>query len=591
MPHRLRFRVIGPVEFHSRTGWHGIRSGKQRALLAALILKANRVVPTEQLFEELWEETPPASANTLLAGYVWRLRRMLGDRDGETIVTRAPGYQLQAPPGSLDIDQYETKVAAAHADLAAGQAEAAVAGFTDALALWRGTPLADVRPTPLVLAEMTRLEESRIAALEARIGAELELGRHGSVLPELKLLVSQHPLRERLHAHLMLALYRDGQQALALVAYRDLRQFLVNELGIEPSTALRELQQRILRKDPALLGTHARSTISAQRAAPPPWSGPQRPWLPPEPLILASRSHEASQLIEAVRTGHLGVVHGLVGVGKTALAIHVARQIADDYPDGPVFIDASNGIGGETIAADWRALLTGRRILVVLDDVGNAAPIRALGRIPTGCAVIVTCRSGLTTLDNAARVHVGTLTSDAARHMLRAHLGTARVDAEREAVEVLTHRCDGLPAALRIAAARLAANPTWTIASFVDRLADPGSRLDVLVCDDLSMRDRLAAGARLLPNSSLRALRLISDADLPVVTVEVLATLLNTPAARAEAIAERLVGTGLAEMLSTGQCRIPGLVRAFAREYEPGRGTRRSGSRLFHTPGHRPPPF
>jgi|SRR5215207_3957624 len=253
MPHRLRFRVIGPVEFHNGSGWAGIKSAKQRALLAALIIRANRVVPVDQLFGELWEQEPPVSANTLLAGYVWRLRRMLGDKGAQVILTRAPGYQLQAPPGTLDIDQYEARVAAAHTDLKAGHAEAAVAGLTDALELWRGAPLADVQRTPLVRAEVARLEESWIGAVELQIGAKLELGRHASVLPDLKHMVSQHPLRERLHAYLMLALYRDGQQAVALAAYRDLRRHLVDEIGVEPSTALRDLQQRMLRNDPSLL--------------------------------------------------------------------------------------------------------------------------------------------------------------------------------------------------------------------------------------------------------------------------------------------------------------------------------------------------
>ncbi len=257
MLHTLRFRIIGPVEFDSGSGWHGVKSAKQRALLAALIIRANHIVPADQLYDELWEGEPPNSANTLLAGYVWRLRRLLGDRDGEAIVTRSPGYQLQVSPGTLDVHEYEARVAVAHANLRNGNAEAAVVGFTDAFALWRGVPLADVHRSPLVRAEVARWEESWIAAAEARIGARLQLGRHASVLPDLKHMVSQHPLRERLHGYLMLALYRDGQQAMALAAYRDLRRLLIDELGVEPSTALRGLQQRILRNDPSLLGSGA----------------------------------------------------------------------------------------------------------------------------------------------------------------------------------------------------------------------------------------------------------------------------------------------------------------------------------------------
>src|SRR5215211_1345229 len=229
-----RFRLLGPLEFFDGQRWSSISAPKQRALLAVLLINANRTVPTDQLLAELWGEQPPASAAGLLAGYVWRLRRCLGDRDGRTLVTRAPGYQLMVPRGATDVHEYEDLIAVGRRSLAAGDLAGAVARLTAALDLWRGGPFADVALVPSVLAESARLEEARLAVVEARIETEIGLGRHESLLPELKLMISQFPLRERLHAHLMVALYRTGQQAEALGAYRDLRQLLVDELGIEP---------------------------------------------------------------------------------------------------------------------------------------------------------------------------------------------------------------------------------------------------------------------------------------------------------------------------------------------------------------------
>lgn len=249
----MRFRILGPIEYWNSSGWHSVQAAKQRCLLAALILRAGQVVSAEHLRGELWDHTPPASANTLLAGYIWRLRRALGDGDGRVILTRAPGYLLLAPPGCLDVERYDAHLTRAYAHLAADHPHAAARFFTDALSLWRGAPFADVPETPLVAAEKARLEESRIAALEARIGIEMKLGHHASVLPDLRLLVRQHPLRERLHGHLMLTLYRDGQQAMALAAYHDLRRLLIDELGVEPGSGLRDLHERILRQDPSLL--------------------------------------------------------------------------------------------------------------------------------------------------------------------------------------------------------------------------------------------------------------------------------------------------------------------------------------------------
>jgi DNA-binding SARP family transcriptional activator len=589
-PARPRFRLMGPLEFHDGVQWRGIGSAKQRALLAILLLKADQVVSLEQLVAELWDDHPPASASGLVAGYAWRLRRALDDGDSQVLTTRSPGYRLVAAPETIDTGECERLIRQAHTDLTAGLLESAVEGFEAALALWRGVPLADVRPTPLVMAEVARLEETWIATVEARIGAELELGRHSLLLPELKVLVSQHPLREGLHAHLMTALYRDGQQAVALGAYRDLRRLLVDELGIDPSESLRELEQRILRNDPSLR-LHRPGARPAARIT---TSGLSAARFPADPVTLHGRDAELARLVDGVRAGRMGVVQGLAGAGKTVLAVRAAHELAADYPDGLVFIPMGGGSPdgpaeaawalravAETIgpspasshpAGGWSALLTGRRVLVVLDDVATAAQVRVLGPVPAGSALIVTSRSGLTALDGAARVPVGSLDTEDALDMLRDHLGAERVDAEPEAARTLVQRCDALPLALRIATARLATRQNWSLSAFAARLADPAGCLDTLVCESMAMRDSLACAVRVLARYgdsdglALQALCLLSQLDRGTVSVPALAALVGPSPAAAEVAAERMVDAGLAEALPDGRYRIPELVRAYVRK-------------------------
>ncbi|KAB1147382.1 SARP family transcriptional regulator, partial [Micromonospora sp. AMSO12t] len=278
-----------------------------------------------------------------------------------------------------------------------------------------------------------------------------------------------------------------------------------------------------------------------------------------------------------------------------ALAVRAAHELAAEHPGGSVFVPMGGGtpdgpaeaaravrvlaeaLGlssptGDDPASGWSALLTGRRVVVVLDDVATAAQVRVLGPVPVGCALIVTSRSGMTTLDGATRVSVGALDTDDALDVLRYHLGAERVDAEPEAARTLVERCDALPLALRIVAARLATRQNWSLAAFAARLADPAARLDALVCESMSIRDCLAGAVRVLTRYgdgdgvALRALRLLSRLDRGLVGVSNLAALSGQPMAAAEVAAERLVDAGLAEALPDGRYRIPELVRAHVRE-------------------------
>src|SRR6266540_7010302 len=252
----MDFRILGPLEVSTQGQPLDLGGQKQRALLAALLLEANRVVSQDRLIEALWEDDPPETAQKALQVYVSQLRKALGK---ERLVTKAPGYMLRVGQGEFDLERFLTL-----------QEEGRL---QEALELWRGPPLSDFRYQRFAQGEIARLEELRLAYLEERVEHDLARGRHSELVGELDGLVSEHPLRERLRGQLMLALYRSGRQAEALEAYQQARAALVEELGIEPGRQLRELHQAILNQDPALdleLPEAPEKAESAPAATPPP---------------------------------------------------------------------------------------------------------------------------------------------------------------------------------------------------------------------------------------------------------------------------------------------------------------------------------
>jgi DNA-binding SARP family transcriptional activator len=303
----MDFRLLGPLEVAEHDRSVVLGGVKQRALLAVLLLHANDVVSTEQLVDEVWGESPPATVAKSIQVYVSRLRKQLGEG---RLVTRAPGYLLRVDPSELDVACFERLAAEAE------DAQPKVAGekLRRALALWRGPPLADLAYEPFARAEIARLEELRAAALEQRIEADLALGRHSQLVGELEGLVREHPLRERLRGQLMLCLYRCGRQAEALESYQAARRVLVEELGIEPGRQLRELHQAILRQDPGLdLAPVAASPDEAPRGA------------------FVGRVPELAELMAGLDDafagrGRLFLVVGEPGIGKSRLAEEVMRH-------------------------------------------------------------------------------------------------------------------------------------------------------------------------------------------------------------------------------------------------------------------------
>src|SRR5688572_11957202 len=319
----LQFRILGPLEVVRGDQRLAFRGSRERAVLALLVLHANRTVSAERLAEDLWSGDPPEGAIHSLRVYVSRLRQALGAA-GEAVVTRPSAYELQIDPATVDALRFEELVARGRDEAKAGDRHAAATTLREALALWRGPALADVAEAPFAQAQAGRLEEARLCALEDRIEADLACGRHGEVTAELEVLTRDHPFRERLWSLRMIALYRSGRQAEALRAYQQLRSTLGDQLGIEPSSALQQLEGAVLRHDPAL-DWH----LPGERVATVPGRLPQ-PLVRKERLPLVGREVELSRLDQwwqATCSGqrHLVLVAGEPGIGKSRLAAEFAR--------------------------------------------------------------------------------------------------------------------------------------------------------------------------------------------------------------------------------------------------------------------------
>jgi DNA-binding SARP family transcriptional activator len=315
----MDFRILGPLEVQAGDRPLALGGTRQRALLAVLLLHANEVVSSDRLIEELWGEEPPKEAQKALQVAVSRLRRALEpDRSPRQttglLSTRPPGYELRLERDQLDLHRFEDRVAAGRAAMAAGDPAEAAAEVDKALALWRGPPLGDLTFEAFLQSDIGRLEELRVAALEDRIAARLQLGRHAEIVTELESLVQDHPMRERLREQLMLALYRSGRQADALAAYREARRTLVDELGIEPGHRLRELNEQILMQDPAL------DAPAVEKSAAAPARG-----------VFVGRQRELAALSTALEDalagrGKVVLIAGEPGIGKSRLADEVIRD-------------------------------------------------------------------------------------------------------------------------------------------------------------------------------------------------------------------------------------------------------------------------
>ncbi|MEU6413202.1 BTAD domain-containing putative transcriptional regulator [Microbispora sp. NPDC046933] len=618
----LRFSILGPVQVRRDDRKIPLGSPKQRVLLTVLLLEANRTVSLERLVDAVWDEDPPRSAVANLRTYANRLRDVLGAP--ERLVARPPGYLLSVGPGEFDLTDFAEAVRRGREALFGGDPGTALRHLSAALSLWRGAPAEDVPRSAALGPRLDALGEQRALALEALAEARIALGEHAEVIAELRETLGGHATRERLWGHLMLALYRTGDAAAALAAYAQARAVLREELGVEPGPELASLHQAILRRDPALgepvrlaepspAEPDAPGAARAARLPPaqllstpslsaPSLSAPALSALPVPPARFVGRDRELKDLVAEITTPAPRrttiAVHGPAGTGKSALAIHAAHLAADAFPDGALYVDLRScaGLGAsatltrllaalgvpayEDVPADeseavqrFVAATTGRRLLVLLDNVTEERQVRPLLDASCGCRILVTSRRMLAALDHVEHVPLGPLEHSAAAELLIRLRGRKGSQVPAEHAGRVAELCDHLPLALCIAGKRLAVRQEWSPGAFAAMLADERHRLDLLTYGDLSVRGALRPDYESLLRKQVASdekavalfhrlgMERITDLD-PVRA----AWLLGCDPHAASAALGRLADLRLIEPAAEGLYRMNSLIRLYALE-------------------------
>ncbi len=593
----MLWRVLGPLEVWADNRWTGISAAKLRALLAVLLADPARVVSTERLVDELWADAPPPGARNLVSQYVLRLRRQIGDPAGLVLMTQAPGYRLAVAAGDLDAARFTELVTEGRRALEAHDVHRAAGLLSRALGLWRGPALADVPPGKLVTAEAGRLEELRLAAEELRIEACLGCGRGAELVSELRRLTAEHPLRERFWHQLMRALQECGRPAEALAAYAQAREIIADELGADPGADLQELHHRLLAGGPLPVPDPAPGAARAVVAVPHQLPGTVRDFV--------GRAEELRRLsgfgdgpADSAGPVVISAISGTAGVGKTALAVHWAHQVADRFPDGQLYVnlrgydpsqpmspaDALAGFlralgwpgtdipaGTDERAARYRSLLSGRQVLVVLDNAGDVAQVRPLLPGTPGCVTVVTSRSslgGLVARDGTRRLDLDLLPLADATSLLRALIGE-RAAADPVATQTLAAQCAQLPLALRLAAELAVAERAVPLADLAAELSDQQRRLDLLAADGdphTAVRAVFSWSYRHLDSGAARAFRLAGLHPGPDLDRHAAAALTGAPVIRIDEILAQLTRAHLLRPAEPGRYAAHDLLRAYARE-------------------------
>ncbi len=582
----MEFRALGPVELWSAGQRRDLGSARARAILAMLLLTPGTIVPADALIDRLWDTRPPPKARESLSAYIARLRASLRQAagDGVQLLGRARGYVLDVDPDVIDLHQFRRLRRQATALAASGDCADAGRLLREADGLWRGPALAGI-PGDWVGRMRDGLEEERRAAILERVDCELELGRHADLVGELTQLLAQYPLDETLVARQMTALYGSGRPAEALGLYRETRRRLIDEQGAEPGPMLTDLHQRILGLDPQL---------AARRADQRPADGARPDTLPPELPDFTGRARELGLLTADRGAGpRVTVIEGMPGVGKTALAVQAARQLGGQYPDGTLFLSLRSddpagqpldpaqalesllamlsvpapripGSIGERVAL-WRAQLSRRRMIVVLDDAARPDQIRPLLPAAGQCLILITTRRRLSDVADARTVTLDVLPADDAAALFRRIAGpdaASDVAAVARAVQL----CGHLPLAIQLTAGRIARDRPAGLADLVEELSRAPARLggsgaaspEVTAAFDLSY-------SALEPDHQ-RLFRELGIGPCEYVSLQAAAALDGCTVAEAEKALATLLDHHLLARAPDGQFRLHDLVRGYAAE-------------------------
>lgn len=572
----MEFLALGPLEV--RVGGRALELGgpRQRAVLAALLARANALATVEYLVDAVWE-TSPATPESNLRSYVAVLRKQFGAESGR-LVTRPGGYLVVVEPGELDLAEFAEL---AERGRAAQDPRESAETLRRALALWRGRPFEGVTGGPGLGTEATSLDEQYHGVVADYLLARFSLGEHAEVVPELRRLTTSHPLREQLWASLMTALHHTGRRAEALSVFRQVRKVLDEELGIAPGA---ELQQ-----------VHAQVLADPQPMPAPQRRGPARQ-LPPAVDHFTGRQEELGEVVELLEgeRERLAVVtiSGSPGVGKSALAIAAAHRLCASYPDGQLFVDLA-GAGGqprdagdvlarflrdlgvpgvdipvaiEERAALFRDRIARRRMLVVLDNAANDAQVRPLLPGSKLCGVIVTSRRRLAGLDVSLRVQLAELPHADAVGLLGSLAGAAGVDSA--AAARIVRSCGNLPLAVRIVGTKLRALPHLSATAMAARLDDERHRLDELVSGDREVRAGFLVSYEQLGADQQRGFRLLALLPGPDFGAWAAACATGAGLRAAERLIDGLVEANLVECVSPDRqrFRFHDLIRLIATE-------------------------
>ncbi len=580
----VEFRLLGDVEIRVDGQALDVGHARQRCVLAALLVDANRYVPVDQILERIWAARPPQRARNTLAGYISRLRPVLAEA-GVAVAGLPGGYRLDTDPLLVDLHLFYALIARARN--ASGDDEA-MSILDHALGLWRG-PAFHTLDTPWLAEIRARLDAARLAAELDRNDLALAGGAHATLLGELTERVAAFPQDERLTGQLMLALYRSGRQAEALRRYAELRRDLAAELGVDPTPGLQRLYKQILVSDPALAPADTPASVPREL-----------------PLALRPFTGRAADLAQldahvaaAGEQGTVIAISGTAGVGKTALAVHWAHGLCDRYGDGQLFVNLRGfDPSGETLtapeairrfldalgvapkripsgveaqAALYRSLTAGKRMIVVFDNARDADQVLPLLPGAGPGVVLVTSRHRLTGLVTAAGAHQLTLPmldGDDARALLARGIGARRMQAEPLAAQQIAARCGGLPLALVITSARAAAHPGFPLTAFAGELAAAGSDLDMFDGGDSAsdVRTVFSWSYRALDPSTARLFRVLGLHPGPTVSAAAAASLAGAPPAKVRPMLAELARAHLLIEETPGRFGFHDLLRAYAAE-------------------------